>query len=307
MKKLSVKFNNAFVFLYSLLLGVTPLLMYHKTSEIFEFNKMLFIYLITLVIFCLWLVRMIIYRKIIFRNTTLTIPLLLFLASQIASTYFSIDRHTSIYGYYGRFNGGLISIISYIMLYFGLVSNIDIENIYQRILFFIKVSLTSSLVVMLWGIPGKFGFDLSCKLFTGSLKTACWTNEFQPTIRMFSTLGQPNWLGIYLVINMLFAIHLLLSRHIRKTWLLYIYLFLSSISIMFTQSRSAFLALGCGLVGVRSEARRGQSAGQKAARFGGLPRWEARDEAARIRYVQRLAEQGISRPCTVVDLGIGWG
>jgi tetratricopeptide (TPR) repeat protein len=136
------------------------------------------------------------------------------------------------------------------MLYFGLVSNIDIENIYQRILFFIKVSLTSSLVVMLWGIPGKFGFDLSCKLFTGSLKTACWTNEFQPTIRMFSTLGQPNWLGIYLVINMLFAIHLLLSRHIRKTWLLYIYLFLSSISIMFTQSRSAFLALGCGLVGV---------------------------------------------------------
>lgn len=247
MKKLSLKLHNAFIFLYSLLIGVTPLLMYHKTSEIFEFNKMIFIYLITLLIFCLWLVRMIIYKKLVFRNTTLTIPLLVFLASQIISTYFSIDRHTSFFGYYGRFNGGLLSIICYEILYFAFVSNISLTDIRERIQYFLKFSLVTSFIVMLWGLPDKFGFDLSCKLFTGSFKTSCWTNEFQPAVRMFSTLGQPNWLGIYLVINILFALYFILSYDFRRRWLLYIYVFVGTVSVVFTQSRSAMLSYGLGL------------------------------------------------------------
>src|SRR3989344_7593021 len=215
MKNLKTKFNNAFVFLYSLLLGVTPLLMYHKTSEIFEFNKMLFIYYITLIIGCLWVVRMIMYKKIIFRNTVLTIPLLLFLTSQIISTYTSIDRHTSLFGYYGRFNGGLLSVISYVMLYFAFVSNIDFTDALNRVTFFLKISLVSSVLVILWGFPSKFGFDLSCLVFTGSANVSCWTNEFQPAVRMFSTLGQPNWLGAYLVVNFLFALFFYLEDVIQ--------------------------------------------------------------------------------------------
>ncbi len=247
MKKLSLKLHNAFIFLYTLLIGVTPLLMYHKTSEIFEFNKMLFIYFITLLILSLWLVRMIIYKKIIFRNTTLSLPLIAFLLSQVASTYFSIDRHTSIFGYYGRFNGGLLSIISYVILYFAFVSNVNLHEIRQKIQYFLKVSLATSSIVMLWGLPDKFGFDLSCKIFTGSFKTSCWTNEFQPAVRMFSTLGQPNWLGIYLVVNILFAIYFILSDEFKRKWLLYFYIFMGTLCVMFTQSRSAMLAYGIGL------------------------------------------------------------
>lgn len=247
MKKLSLKLHNAFTFLYTLLIGVTPLLMYHKTSEIFEFNKMIFIYFITLLILCLWLVRMIIYKKLLFRNTTLTLPLLIFLVSQIVSTYFSIDRHTSLFGYYGRFNGGLLSIVCYIILYFAFVSNISLHDVRQKIEYFLKVSLATSTIVMLWGLPDKFGFDLSCRLFTGSFKTSCWTNEFQPAVRMFSTLGQPNWLGIYLVVNILFALYFIFSQEFKRKWLLFIYMFLGTVCVVFTQSRSAMLAYGIGL------------------------------------------------------------
>src|SRR3989338_6904312 len=97
------------------LLFLTPLLMYHKTSEIFEFNKMMFIYLMTLIIGGLWIGRMILHQKILFRRTVFDLPIALFLLALVLSTLFSIDVHTSIFGYYGRFNGGLLSMISYVI------------------------------------------------------------------------------------------------------------------------------------------------------------------------------------------------
>ena len=109
--------------LYYILFFITPLVMYPATSEIFEFNKMLFIYLITASITFFWIVKMIVNRKIILKKTFLDIPIVLFLLSQIISTIFSIDRHTSLFGYYGRFNGGVMSVISFIFLYFGFFFN----------------------------------------------------------------------------------------------------------------------------------------------------------------------------------------
>ena len=56
---------------------------------------------------------------------------------------------------------------------------------------------------MLWGLPGRFGYDMSCFLFLGQLNNSCWTDQFHPEVRMFSTLGQPNWLGAFLAVNFL--------------------------------------------------------------------------------------------------------
>jgi len=110
-------------FLYGSLFFLTPLIFATSTSELFEFNKMIFIYLITILIGFFWLLKMILAKKMIFKKTPLDIPIILFLFSQVMATIFSIDRHVSFFGYYGRFNGGLLSIISYIILYYGFVSN----------------------------------------------------------------------------------------------------------------------------------------------------------------------------------------
>src|SRR3990167_1778184 len=93
-------------YLYYLLFFITPFIMYSGTSELFEFNKMIYIYLITSSILCIWILRMASQGRILFKRTPFDIPIVLFFLSQLLSTLFSIDMHTSIFGYYGRFNGG---------------------------------------------------------------------------------------------------------------------------------------------------------------------------------------------------------
>ncbi|MBI1863656.1 hypothetical protein HYS03_00365 [Candidatus Woesebacteria bacterium] len=89
--------------LFNILFLITPFVVYSKTSELFEFNKMVFIYLLTILIVASWVIKMILEKKFIFKRTALDIPLLLFLLSQIISTLLSINPHTSIFGYYSRF------------------------------------------------------------------------------------------------------------------------------------------------------------------------------------------------------------
>jgi len=242
-------------FLYSLLFFVTPILMSKDTSELFEFNKMLFIYVATVLIAFFWLLKMVVHKKIILKKTPLDIPILIFFLSQLVSTVFSLDRHTSVFGYYGRFNGGLLSTISYIILYFAFVSNsLNVEKT-------LKAILASSLLVILWAIPGKLGHDLTCLVFNGQFDNSCWDNSvmaFRPDLRTFSTLGQPNWLGAYLAVSFFIGIYFLISQNSKvkiqnlksklKSLIWPAYLFLNFSMILFSRSRSAIFAVLVGVV-----------------------------------------------------------
>ena len=243
--------NKIIRFFYYILFFITPFLMSSLTSELFEFNKMMFIYFIATCIFFFYLLKIILAKKIIFKRTPFDIPILIFLISQILSLIFSIDPHTSLFGYYGRFNGGLISIISYVILYYGFVSNFKLKHIKKAL----KISLSSSFLVILWGLPGKVGYDTSCYVFTGKWTNSCWTEQFKPALRMFSTLGQPNWLGAYLVIHFFIAFYFLFSNILKEKKKLalsngiYIaYLILNFACILFTRSRSAIFSVIIGII-----------------------------------------------------------
>src|SRR3989338_2541012 len=212
---------------YFLLFFLTPLLMYSKTSELFEFNKMLFIYWIALAVASLWIAKMISLKKLFFRRTPLDIVIIPFFLSLVISTILSIDRHTSFFGYYVRFNGGLLSTVAYLVLYYGFVSNIDLDrlNLLTNNLL-LKISLIASLIVILWGLPGHFGYDMSCFVFTGELSNNCWTSQFRPHERMFSTLGQPNWLGAYLAINFFIGLYFFIQKFLKKQNWLWFYIYI---------------------------------------------------------------------------------
>lgn len=203
MGKLVRRINRAIEILFYGLFFLVPLAMHPKTNELFEFNKMWVVFYFSLLIFFLWTTKMILLKRIEIRRTPFDIPLLLFLLSQIISTIFSIDHHTSFWGYYTRFNGGLLSTISYIFLYYAFASNFlkrdkdDENNISYKMLF---ASFLSGIAVALWGLPSHFGKDPTCLVFRGTFDVSCWTDAFQPKIRMFSTLGQPNWLAAFLAI-----------------------------------------------------------------------------------------------------------
>lgn len=177
---------------YSLFFFV-PFIWYAASSELFEFNKMVATYALTAVITGAWLSRTLLNNKFIFQKTVLDIPLLLFLLSQSISTITSIDRHTSIWGYYSRSNGGLLSILSYLLLYWAYVSNIEKENVKLHV----KALLASSLIISVYAILEHFGRSFSCILLKGEFNDACWVQDVQN--RVFATLGQPNWLAAWLV------------------------------------------------------------------------------------------------------------
>lgn len=208
----------------------TPLVFTTFNSELFELPKMYFVYLLTLIIFTLHFFNSLINKKtVFFRKTFLDIPLIIFFVSQTISTIFSTDPHTSFFGYYSRLNGGLLSIICYLVLYWTLAVYID-DNLKKNIIF---SSLISGLFVASFGIAQHFGVDKHI-----------WVQDVQS--RVFSTLGQPNWLAAYLCILLPFSIFRSINYFSQKKY------FLSAINyslsiilftcLLFTKSKSGLIA-----------------------------------------------------------------
>lgn len=258
--------NRLLRFSFYSIFFLTPLILYPKTLELFEFNKLFFLYGVALFILFLWISKCILLGKFIFKRTILDIPISLFIISQIISTVFSMDSYVSFWGYYTRFNGGLLSLITYAFLYYAFMSNFSDENAettkttnYRALL----VSLFSGLAVAIWGFSSHFGHDLTCLFFRGTFDVSCWTDAFQPTVRLFSTLGQPNWLAAYFAIlipiSMSFGIFKLLCFYkenkkpaLNRDFLIPLsYMVLSVflfIEVLWTQSQSGYLGLLAGFV-----------------------------------------------------------
>lgn len=218
------KINQLLRFSFLSLFFFTPLLLWPKTSEVFEFNKMLFVYLITIIVSTLWIFKSILQKKFILKRTPLDIPLLLFFLSQLISTILSINPYTSIWGYYSRFHGGLASTISYIILFYAFVSNIKLDK--DSLLDFFHTLLGSAILISLYGILEHFGIDKKL-----------WIQDVQN--RVFSTLGQPNWLSAYLVA--LLPLPLFLRHTTKEKLSSHLYTatsILFFITILFTKSRS---------------------------------------------------------------------
>ncbi|MFH1863352.1 MAG: O-antigen ligase family protein [bacterium] len=214
--------SNIIPLLFNLLFFFVPLILWPYNSELFEFNKMVLVYIFTVSITAFWAIRMIKEKKFIFRRTILDVPLLLFLISQTLSTLVSIDPRTSLLGYYSRFHGGLLSSICYSLLYWAYVSNINAK----QTLISIKVMFLSAFLVCIYGILEHFGIDKDL-----------WVQDVQN--RVFSTLGQPNWLAAWLTGLFPLTWAFLLKK--KGNW---IYLGLSLlffITLLFTKSRSGIL------------------------------------------------------------------
>jgi len=229
MQKVDKLLAISFYFLFSL----TPIIFFPSTSELFEFNKIVFVYLITVVVAALWVGKSILQRKFIFRRTILDIPLVLFLLSQVISTVFSIDWMTSIFGYYSRFNGGLVSTISYLLLYWAYVSNIDSTKTLKCI----KYLIISTFLVSLYGIAEHFGIDKNL-----------WVQDVQS--RVFSTLGQPNWLAallaVVLPLTWVMEAKTSLKGKLKNLIWSKVPYFLSAVfflTLLFTKSRSGLIAI----------------------------------------------------------------
>ncbi len=223
-------------FLFYSLFLLIPLVFAGNTSELFEFSKMWLTFGIAISIGFLWFSKMILLKRVIFKRTIFDIPIILILFSHLVATIVSLDPYISLWGYYSRWNGGLLSMVTYAFLFWAFVSNFNHDpdenpttnHLSKKGFFDIRpdakkvinnsllVSLFSGLIVVLWAIPSHFGYDPTCYAFRGTLDTTCWTADFQPTVRIFGMLGQPAWLAAYLGILLPVALAFAL-KELRKT------------------------------------------------------------------------------------------
>jgi len=195
---------------FFLLFALVPFLLTPVNYELFEYNKMIGVYALTIIIATSWLTRALMSREFRIQKTPLDIPIALFFLSQLVSAVFSMDPHVSWFGYYSRFNGGMWSVISYVVLYYAFVSNTHVfgetpeENSTQKSISknaktpavsyeiqdslykLLRVSILTAFAIAIYGVLEHFGIDRHI-----------WVQDVQN--RVFSTLGQPNWLAAYLV------------------------------------------------------------------------------------------------------------
>jgi putative inorganic carbon (hco3(-)) transporter len=234
--------RKSIIILFHTLLFTVPLAFTWVNEELFEFPKMLLVYAFTIAIVALWLIRMIAEKRWLITKTALDIPLALFVASQVLSTVFSIHPRTSLLGYYTRFHGGLLSTISYVLLYYAFVSNVSRKQIKS----FLMTLVVSSLIVSAYAIPEHFGHSPSCTLISGAFDVSCWVQDVKS--RVFGTFGQPNWLAAYTITLLPLTLILAsVSKGLRKV------LFATTtvcllLALLFTRSRSGFAGFGISTV-----------------------------------------------------------
>ncbi len=229
---------------FYVLFFLVPLVFAGDTSELFELNKMWLTFGLTIIISTAWITKMIIQKRVAIQRTPLDILFLLFVISQIISSIFSLDQQVSWWGYYSRFNGGLLSTFCYYILYYAFASNLKVKHVWRTML----ISLFSGLAVSLWGLPSHFGADPTCLVFRGTFDTSCWTYQFQPTIRAFSTLGQPAWLAAYMAFLLPVAVaYVLKNKNKIGTLIAYILLaVLFYLLLIYSDTRAGFIAFWIG-------------------------------------------------------------
>lgn len=154
---------------YSILLFFTPLIFSQNTNELFEFPKMLFVYLFGFFIIFFFISDIVLNPVGLKKPHPLAITL--FLLTSISTT-FSSHFYTSFFGYYSRFNDAFLSYIVFFGLYFVAINKLKKED-FEKI---IKVSLFTILPISIYGL----------------------SQYLNGVSRAYSSLGQPNWLSQYL-------------------------------------------------------------------------------------------------------------
>lgn len=96
-----------------------PLFFLPYSFEAFEFGKQNLLWLLTFFAAVLWLWQnVIIAKKIHYRRTPLDLPMAAFLIIWGLSSFFSLDRFTSFFGYYGRFSDAYLGTLACALFYF---------------------------------------------------------------------------------------------------------------------------------------------------------------------------------------------
>jgi len=111
------------------LVFLLPLFWLPFSFEVFEFSKLYLLFFLVSLGFFAWLAKQVLYDKELrFKCSPLDYFVLGFLGVAVLSAIFSVDPGSSLYGFYGRFSNGLITLLSLGALYFLITNNVEIKS-----------------------------------------------------------------------------------------------------------------------------------------------------------------------------------
>ena len=160
----------------ALLAGVIPLLFLNLTTNFYDTPKLILLVFSTILLLGLWILSWVARGKIEITRTPLDVPLLLLLAAILMSTYFNSSLYPSIFGVFPDVHGSAISWVTYILLYFIVVSNLRTPGRVKLLLYSLY---TSAFVVALISVLSFFQVFLPFEMAQGV--------NFTPTGSTFST------------------------------------------------------------------------------------------------------------------------
>ena len=139
---------------------------------------------------------------------------------------FGAEWYTMFFGYYGRFSGGLLSLLYYFGLYF-VAKHVFEKSDYEKLLNFGVISYLLVLVFAFFQQLGLFG---------------------NVPERIYGTFGQPNWLANFIVLLTPLVLHKFVfsKKYERVIWL---GMFVLSVTVLWlTYSTSGFIGLVVGVL-----------------------------------------------------------
>ncbi len=226
---------------YILILALValPLVFDIRTLNVFDVTKVTFFNLAVIVATVFYLSGVFknwqLYREDLVRffSSRINQLIIAIFIVQLVASYFSVFRLTSVWGIYERWLG--LFTLTHVFVFYYLAHSLFNRTTIKLLLLglSIVVFITSS-----YAIFQHFGIDLPG--FARGFRVA--TTDY--SLRSFATLGHPNFLAGFLILNIPLVIYLLLtSIKLNAKSFFGTTLFLSILAIIFTLSRSAWVTV----------------------------------------------------------------
>lgn len=126
----------------NILIFIIPWIFSIRTEEYYETTKSYLLVIAVSILMMVWGISVIIKKRVTLFKTPLDIPMLILMVVLLLSTLFSLNPDTSLWGYHMRINGGLVSYLIFIALYYLIINNIDEKDTVKKLLKTITYSIS---------------------------------------------------------------------------------------------------------------------------------------------------------------------
>jgi O-antigen ligase/Flp pilus assembly protein TadD len=211
-----------------LLLFAIPLTFDPTAYDAFELPKITLFRILTVLVAFVWLILLVKRGEFSVPSSPLNWPIATFLGISIISTIFSRNPGVSLRGLYNFYFWGLTAIMGYILLYIIISTVLEDKDGEDMI----TAVLLGSVAVILYGFVQRQGMDI-----------LEWATS--PRHRIWSTLGNPNFLGAYLVMVIPLAVSRFLNKNQKEEVRVILFLLIAALFavLSFTLSRASWLAI----------------------------------------------------------------